>query len=400
MPHRLRRARPRRVVRTDASRRRDWTRRGGGVVRRIRARRGPSPRARRDRPSSTLSELAATADFSAADPSRRPAGPGDGDRVVRVATQVERAGATQASGRASSVVRERRVRAKRPRRVPHRRLVSADAGAVRAGAVQRRRAVDGHRRADVHAPAVHVAARGAGSALAAVRRVLAENQHPHTARLAWHAPGDRTADRWPGAAARRVGRPERFSMVHRAARGAGAAADRRRHARAAVRGRHVGGASRVGALSPARLASSSTARARACGRSRARAWTRSATKRPSRRTVADHIQMGARVVAEAASATTASGGRPTTPHRASAGTLAPGNASFWWAATKSATHVDLRGLPDGRPTSLPLDTLAVGDPAAPTGTVSAWTSQGVGPIVARVGPGTGGNRPSARFTRR
>jgi hypothetical protein len=35
--------------------------------------------------------------------------------------------------------------------------------------------------------------------------------------------------------------------------------------------------------------------------------------------------------------------------------------------------------------------LAYGDPAAPAGTVSAWTSQGVGPMVARVGPGTGGN---------
>jgi hypothetical protein len=35
--------------------------------------------------------------------------------------------------------------------------------------------------------------------------------------------------------------------------------------------------------------------------------------------------------------------------------------------------------------------LAYGDPAAPAGTVSAWTSQGVGSVVARVGPGTGGN---------
>jgi len=40
---------------------------------------------------------------------------------------------------------------------------------------------------------------------------------------------------------------------------------------------------------------------------------------------------------------------------------------------------------------LTLDTLAVGDPFAPTAAVSRWTSQGVGPVVARVGPGTGGD---------
>jgi hypothetical protein len=40
---------------------------------------------------------------------------------------------------------------------------------------------------------------------------------------------------------------------------------------------------------------------------------------------------------------------------------------------------------------LTMDTLAVGDPAAPTAVVSRWTAQGVGPVVARVGPGTGGN---------
>jgi len=40
---------------------------------------------------------------------------------------------------------------------------------------------------------------------------------------------------------------------------------------------------------------------------------------------------------------------------------------------------------------LTLDTLAVGDPAAPTAGVSKWTSQGVGALVARVGPGTGGD---------
>jgi len=40
---------------------------------------------------------------------------------------------------------------------------------------------------------------------------------------------------------------------------------------------------------------------------------------------------------------------------------------------------------------LTLDTLAIGDPFAPTAAVSRWTAQGVGPIVARVGPGTGGD---------
>jgi hypothetical protein len=39
---------------------------------------------------------------------------------------------------------------------------------------------------------------------------------------------------------------------------------------------------------------------------------------------------------------------------------------------------------------LTLDTLAVGDPAAPYAAVSRWTAAGVGPVVARVGPGTGG----------
>jgi hypothetical protein len=40
---------------------------------------------------------------------------------------------------------------------------------------------------------------------------------------------------------------------------------------------------------------------------------------------------------------------------------------------------------------LTLDTLAVGDPFAPTALVSRWTAQGVGPVVARVGPGTAGD---------
>jgi hypothetical protein len=39
---------------------------------------------------------------------------------------------------------------------------------------------------------------------------------------------------------------------------------------------------------------------------------------------------------------------------------------------------------------LTFDTLAVGDPAAPYADVYKWTAAGVGPIVQRVGPGTGG----------
>ncbi len=70
-------------------------------------------------------------------------------------------------------------------------------------------------------------------------------------------------------------------------------------------------------------------------------------------------------------------------------TLLP-SASIWWAATSSG-HTWIFGAYRKAADVLTLDTLAVGDPAASTGTVSAWTSQGVGPIVARVGPGTSGN---------
>jgi hypothetical protein len=40
---------------------------------------------------------------------------------------------------------------------------------------------------------------------------------------------------------------------------------------------------------------------------------------------------------------------------------------------------------------LTLDTLAAGDPSASTASVSKWTAGGVGPVVQRVGPGTGGD---------
>jgi hypothetical protein len=40
---------------------------------------------------------------------------------------------------------------------------------------------------------------------------------------------------------------------------------------------------------------------------------------------------------------------------------------------------------------LPLNVLAIGDPAAPVADVSVWNGASIGPIIARVGPGTGGD---------
>jgi hypothetical protein len=40
---------------------------------------------------------------------------------------------------------------------------------------------------------------------------------------------------------------------------------------------------------------------------------------------------------------------------------------------------------------LPLNVLAIGDPAAPVADVSAWNGTSIGPLIARVGPGTGGD---------
>jgi hypothetical protein len=40
---------------------------------------------------------------------------------------------------------------------------------------------------------------------------------------------------------------------------------------------------------------------------------------------------------------------------------------------------------------LPLNVLAIGDPAAPVAEVSAWNGASLGPLIARVGPGTGGD---------
>ncbi len=107
--------------------------------------------------------------------------------------------------------------------------------------------------------------------------------------------------------------------------------------------------------------------------------------------VADRIQAGSSITAEIG--LTYDGVRGSAESAAqgiSWDTLLP-SASIWWAATKSG-HTWIFGSYRKAADVLTLDTLAVGDPAAPTGTMSAWTSQGVGPIVARVGPGTGGNQ--------
>jgi hypothetical protein len=106
--------------------------------------------------------------------------------------------------------------------------------------------------------------------------------------------------------------------------------------------------------------------------------------------VADRIQIGRTVTAEVG--LTYDGVRGSAESAAqgiSWNTLLP-SGSVWWAATNSG-HTWIFASYRRAADALTLDTLAVGDPAAPTGTMSAWTSQGVGPIVARVGPGTGGN---------
>ena len=46
---------------------------------------------------------------------------------------------------------------------------------------------------------------------------------------------------------------------------------------------------------------------------------------------------------------------------------------------------------------LPLDVLAIGDPAAPTADVARWTGTTIGPSIARVGPGTGGDAAFSRI---
>ena len=106
--------------------------------------------------------------------------------------------------------------------------------------------------------------------------------------------------------------------------------------------------------------------------------------------VADRIQAGRRLTAEIGlSYDGVRGSAESATQGISWNTLLP-NASIWWAATGSGRtwiFAAYRRAAD----MLTLDTLAFGDPAAPTGTMSAWTAQGVGPLVARVGPGTGGN---------
>jgi hypothetical protein len=106
--------------------------------------------------------------------------------------------------------------------------------------------------------------------------------------------------------------------------------------------------------------------------------------------LSDHIQMGRRVVAEAGVSYDGVRGSAENAAQGVSWNTLLGNASFWWAATKSSKTWIFAGYRRAAD-SLCLDLLAYGDPAAPAGTVSAWTSQGVGSVVARVGPGTGGN---------
>jgi hypothetical protein len=104
---------------------------------------------------------------------------------------------------------------------------------------------------------------------------------------------------------------------------------------------------------------------------------------------ADRIQMGGRITAELGLAyDSVHGSADGATQGIGWNTLLP-NASIWWAVSPAKTWIfaAYRRAAD----ALPLDTLAFGDPAAATGTVSAWTAQGVGPLVARIGPGTGGN---------
>ena len=64
--------------------------------------------------------------------------------------------------------------------------------------------------------------------------------------------------------------------------------------------------------------------------------------------------------------------------------------SFRWAATdfkQIALFAGYRRSAD----QLTLDLLSAGDPAGATASVARWTTQGVGPVFARVGPGTGGD---------
>ena len=106
--------------------------------------------------------------------------------------------------------------------------------------------------------------------------------------------------------------------------------------------------------------------------------------------LSDHIQMGRRTVAEAGVSYDGVRGSADNAAQGVSWNTLLGNASFWWAATKSSKTWIFAGYRRAAD-SLPLDMLAYGDPAAPAGTVSAWTSQGVGSVVARVGPGTGGD---------
>ena len=131
--------------------------------------------------------------------------------------------------------------------------------------------------------------------------------------------------------------------------------------------------------------------------SRARMWTYSNAGIDAHRHdttiaafVADRVALGARVTLEAGLAYDGVSGSADGAATSIAWDTVLPRASIRWAVTDVA-HVALFAGYRRSADTLPLDMLAVGDPAAETATVAAWTPQGTGPLVARVGPGTGGD---------
>jgi hypothetical protein len=71
-------------------------------------------------------------------------------------------------------------------------------------------------------------------------------------------------------------------------------------------------------------------------------------------------------------------------------------ASLRWTMFRSPSLIFFAGYRRAA-YQAPLDVLAVGDPAAPVADVARWTGSSSGPLVARVGPGTGGDAAFARI---
>ena len=387
----LERARPGRHAPADAARR-DVDARGGCLVCRIRARRGAVCRgARAAHPH--VERLAARRLSGQRTHRARPARPGDRNRVERRgANRKDRGHAGQRPGGIG--LRERGVRDQPPRRDSHRRLVSADAGAVRAGPVSGNvRAVAAASTATDEQTFTHLQSTwqrveqgllwrlfGAYSQRTSTRNTSLLPGTPLVIERLTDGPvpllaasGDRSDSRWSAGLRAAPAQPPPAASRTRCSSG--------RTSRA--------GTSRVGpfAGSIGELVDGA----------RARMWTFASPGADAQRHettfsayLSDHIQMGRRVVAEAGVSYDGVRGSAENAAQGVSWNTLLGNASFWWAATKSSKTWIFAGYRRAAD-SLWLDMLAYGDPAAPAGTVSAWTSQGVGSIVARVGPGTGGN---------